>query len=513
MGKVHDDPTGNIRKFYAPSVLKLPLIYNNPTYRKAFLALRDVYNAFGHGMVQDIIMQGRASSTRPRGVRGHVMDNIQKITGIINAPFGVVERITNEKIGMATFMLEYEKLKAAGKTETEAFDGAVDKARLVMKDTVGAYGEAERPPIFRGPGALLLLFKSFSLNIGAFIERQYSKLLYQPMAAVGDLARGRMPKKRSVFTPAEKRQATKTLMALYAGNFLWTGVSGLFGFSVMAKMLAPFIFMFMDDDEREEWARENPEYVNNMPGYIIEQFIPQTFGGYSDIIAYGPVSALTGINLSARIGYDNLFFKDPVMKTGNTWNDTKAWFMDNFAAGVGRADEFMKGANFLMEGNTEQAVKRMVPAAFGAPIKAITAFDEGVKDARGREIIRKGEITLPMAAKMAFGYQPIEVSKSYSRLYGSMEQLGAIKQEGRKLLRALNDARAKGDYDRVIEVEEQIEDFNTLYPGSEITPETIERSQSAYESREKRLYRGVELKGEERERIESDIEAFWSEEE
>ena len=513
MGKVHDDPTGNVRKYYAPSVLKLPLIYKNPAYKKAFLEMRDVYNAFGHGFVNDIVLQGRTSSVRPRGVPGHVMDNVRKIADVINAPFGVVERITNEKIGMATFMLEYDKQKAAGKTEAEAFNNAIDKARAVIKDTVGAYGTAERPPLFKGPGTLLLLFKSFSLNLGSFIERQYSKLLYQPMAAVGDIARGRMPKKRSVFTPAEKRQATKLLMGLYAGNMLWTGVSGMFGFSVIAKMLAPFIFMFMDDDEREEWAREHPEYVNNMPGYIVEKLIPETFGGYSDIIAYGPASALTGVNLSARIGYDNLFFKDPVAKTGNLWNDTKSWFMDNFAAGVGRADEFMKGANFLMEGNVEQAAKRMVPAAFGAPIKAITAFNEGVRDARGREIIREGEFTLPMAVKMAFGYQPIEVTKTYSRLYGSMEQLGATKAEGRKLLRALNDAEAAGDYDRVVEIEEQIDDFNALYPGSEITPETKQRSKRAYESREERLYRGMELKDEERERIEEDIEEYWNEEE
>ena len=513
MGSVHDDPTGNVRKYYAPSVLKLPLIYKNPTYQKAFLELRDIYNAFGHGFVSDIVMQGRTSSVRPRGVGGYVMDNVRKIADVVNAPFGVIERITNEKIGMAAFMLEHDKQKAAGKTDTEAFNAAIDKARAIVKDTVGAYGAAERPPLFKGPGTLLLLFKSFSLNLGAFVERQYSKLLYQPMAAMGDIARGQMPKKRSVFTPAEKRQATKLLMALYAGNFLWTGVSGMFGFGVMAKMLAPFIFMFMDDDEREEWARENPEYVNNMPGYIIEKLIPETFGGYADTIAYGPASALTGVNLSARIGYDNLFFKDPVMKTGDTWNDTKSWFMDNFAAGVGRADEFMKGANFLMEGNVSQAVKRMVPAAIGAPTKAITAFNEGIKDARGREIVRPEEFTLPMAVKMAFGYQPIEVTKTYSRLYGSMEQLGAIKAEGSKLLRALNDAEAAGDYDRVAEVEEQIEDFNALYPGSAITDETKERSQRAYKSREGRLYRGMELKGDDRERIEADIENYWNEEE
>lgn len=512
MGKISDDPTGNVRKYYAPSVLKLPLIANNPAYRKGFLALRDVYNAFGHGMVQEIILQGRTSSVRPRSVPGYVMDGIRKITDIINAPFGVIERITNEKIGMATFMLEYDKLKAAGKTETEAFNGAVDRARAIVKEIVGAYGEGERPPLFRGPGVFLLQFKTFSLHIAAFIERQYSTLLYEPMAAVGDVMRGRKPRKRSVFTPAEKRQATKILMALYAGNFLWTGTAGLFGFSTIAKLLAPFIFMFMDDDEREEWARENPEYVNNMPGYILEKLIPQTFGGYSDAVAYGPMSALSGINLSARIGYDNLFFKDPVRKSDNAWTDTKSWFMDNFAAGPGRADDFMNGVNSLMDGNVARATKLMVPAAFSAPFKASLALDEGIVDARGREIIRKDEPTTQDIIKLAFGFQPINVSKSYSRLYGSLEQLGAIKLEGRKLLRALNDARADGDYDRVAEIEEQIEDFNAVYPGSAITEETKQRSQSAFESREKRLYRGADFKAEDRERIESDIEEFWREE-
>ena len=512
MGTVQDDPTGNVRRFYAPTVLKLPLVKNNPMYAKAFLELRDVYNAFGHGFVNEILLQSGASSTRPKGVAGYVMDGARKITDTINAPFGAIERLTNEKIGMATFMLEYEKQKAAGKTDKEAFDLGVDRARVVVKDTVGAYGLAERPPLFKGVGSLLLLFKSFSLNIGAFIERQLNMLVYEPMAAVGDIARGRMPKKRSVFTKAEKKQATKLLMALYAGNFLWTGVSGMFGYSTIAKLLAPFIFMFMDDEEREEWAREHPEYVNNMPKYIAEKLIPETFGGYGDVVAHGPMSALTDINLSARVGYDNLFFKDPVSKTGNLWNDTTSWFMDNFAAGPGRAADFMEGASAVADGNWKQGAKKMLPAFFGAPTKAVMAYDEGIQDARGRNIIRKEELSTTDLVKLALGYQPLGVSKTYSRLYGSGEQLGAIREQGRKLRRQLNDAYAEDDYDRVTEVEEAIEDFNNTYPGSEITEDAIKRSRSAFESREKRLYRGVDIKEEDRERIEADIEALWAEE-
>jgi len=512
MGTVQDDPTGNVRRFYAPSVLKLPLVKNNPVYAKAFLELRDVYNAFGHGFVNEIVLQSGASSIRPKGVVGYVMDGARKITDIINAPFGAIERITNEKIGMATFMLEYEKQKAAGKTDKEAFDLGVDRARVTVKDAVGAYGQAERPPLFKGVGSLLLLFKSFSLNIAAFIERQFKALLYEPMAAVGDVMRGRIPKKRSVFTKAEKKQATKLLMALYAGNFLWTGVSGMFGYSTIAKMLAPFIFMFMDDDEREEWASENPEYVNNMPGYITEKLIPDTFGGYGNVVAYGPMSALTDVNLSARVGYDNLFFKDPVSKTGNLWNDTTSWFMDNFAAGPGRAADFMKGASAVADGNWEQGAKKMLPAFFGAPTKAAMAYDEGIQDARGRNIIRKEELSTSDLVKLALGYQPLEVSKTYSRLYGSGEQLGAIREQGRKLLRQLRDAEAAGDYDRADEIEEAIDDFNDVYPGSAITEEAKERSRRAFESREKRLYRGVEFKEEDRERIEEDIEEYWAEE-
>jgi len=384
MGKVQDDPTGNVRRYYAPSVIKLPMIKNNPTYRKAFLELRDVYGTFGHGFVNEIVMQGRGSTVRPPTVPGFVMDNVRKIAGIINAPFGAIERITNEKIGMAAFMLEYDKQKAAGATDTEAYNAGIKKANRTVLDIIGKYGQAERPPLFQGYGSLLFLFKTFALNLAAFIERQLRVLAYEPMAAAGDILRGRKPQKRSVFTREEKKQAIKTLTALYAGNFLWSGVAGMFGFSLMTKMIAPFIFLFMDDDDREEWARENPEYVNNMPGYIVEKLIPETFGGYGDIIAYGPASALAGVNLSARIGYDNLFFKDPVAKTGNIWNDTKSWFLDNFAAGTGRADDFMEGVNYLMEGNLTQAAKRMVPAAVGAPTKAIMAFNEGVRDSLPR---------------------------------------------------------------------------------------------------------------------------------
>jgi hypothetical protein len=510
MGTVQDDPTGNVRRYYAPSVIKLPMIKNNPVYLKAFTEMRDVYGLFGHGFVNEIILQGRTSSTRPRTVPSYVMDGAQKIAGIINAPFGAVERITNEKIGMGTFILEYDKQKAAGKTDTEASDAAIDKARRVVADIIGKYGQAERPPLFKGPGTVLFLFKTFALNLGAFIERQLKVLSYEPLAALGDLARLQKPKKRSVFTKAEKRQATKTLMALYAGNFVWSGVSGTFGFTTIAKMLAPFIFLFMDDDEEDEWRRENPEYVNNMPGYIIEKLIPETFGGYGDLVAYGPVSALTGVSLSSRVGYDNMFFRDPVAKTGNIWSDTKSWFLDNFAAGTGRADDFMEGVNFFMEGNAFQAAKRLLPAAFGSPVKAVAAFNEGITDARGRPIIEKDEVTLPMAVMLAFGYQPTKVSKTYARLYGSAEQLGAIKAQQGKLRRKLNDARTAKDYDAIEEVREEIEDFNALNPGMAITRESEKRSERAYKGREKKAYRGMVMQGDDQERIQRDIERYWT---
>jgi hypothetical protein len=509
MGTVQDDPTGNVRRYYAPTLLKLPIIRDNPVYRRAFLEMRDVYGAFGYGFVNEIVMQGRKSSIRPRTVPGYVMDGVQKIAGIINAPFGAIERITNEKIGMAAFMLEYERQKGAGKTDTEAFNAAVDRGRTAITDIVGKYGQAERPPLFRGAGSLLFLFKTFALNLGAFIERQLKILTYEPLAAATDIMRLRKPKQRNVYTKEEKKQAIKLLAALYAGNAMWSGVSGTFGFSVMTKMLAPFVFMFMDDDDREEWARENPEYVNNMPGYIIEKLIPETFGGYGDLVAYGPVSALTGTNLSARIGYDNLFFKDPVAKTGNIWNDTKSWFLDNFAAGTGRADDFMEGVNYFMEGNWKQGAKRIVPAAIGAPTRAVMAFSEGVTDSRGREVIPKDDISLPMAVRMALGYQPIEVTKTYARLYGTAEQLGAIKAQQGKLLRKLNDAKSKKDYDAIEEVLDEISDFNDLNPGMAITREKIKRSGQSYRSREKGLYRGMDLRKEDDERIKRDIDAFW----
>jgi len=154
----------------------------------------------------------------------------------------------------------------------------------------------------------------------------------------------------------------------------------------------------------------------------------------------------------------------------------------------------------------------MLPAFFGAPTKAAMAYDEGIQDARGRNIIRKEELSTSDLVKLALGYQPLEVSKTYSRLYGSGEQLGAIREQGRKLLRQLRDAEAAGDYDRADEIEEAIDDFNDVYPGSAITEEAKERSRRAFESREKRLYRGVEFKEEDRERIEEDIEEYWAEE-
>jgi len=223
------------------------------------------------------------------------------------------------------------------------------------------------------------------------------------------------------------------------------------------------------------------------------------------------VSALTGVSLSSRVGYDNMFFRDPVAKTGNIWSDTKSWFLDNFAAGTGRADDFMEGVNFFMEGNAFQAAKRLLPAAIGSPIKAVAAFNEGITDARGRPIIEKDEdkITLRMAAMLALGYQPLEVSKTYARLYGSAEQLGAIKAQRGKLMRKLNDARTKQDYDAIDEVREEIEDFNALNPGMAITSKTEKRSRQAYEGREKNLYRGMAMTEEDRERIRQDIEPYW----
>jgi hypothetical protein len=502
MGKIEDDPTGNVRSFFAPSIIKLPYIKDNPVFRKAFLDLRDNYNAFGQNFVQQVILGQRPVLARSKGATQSVRNFGTRVSGLLNAPFATMERITNEKAGMAGFILEYEKQKAAGKTDKEAYDAGIDAAYEIISNAIGRYDPSERPPLFQGLGSLLLVFKMYSLNMATYVTRQMTVLMSAVPGAPG----------KSAFTKAERKQAFKLLAGIYAANAMFTGVAGTFGFSTLMGAFAPLVFLLMDDEEREEWARENPEYIHDMPGYVIEKLIPEVFGGYGDLVAYGPLSALTGVNFSSRLGYDNLFFKDPVSKTGDIAADTKTWFMDNFGAGISRADDFIKGVGAFANGDWRNGLRGIAPAAISAPLKGEEAAREGIVTKKGYQVAPADAISLKDAVTLGLGYQPLKLSKTYSRLYGSSEQLQGIKADQRKLLQKLNRARAEGDYELVLEIEEDIETFNQMYPSHAITQETKDRSERAYESRIERLYRGVEFTPEDRERLAEDIDTYWTEE-
>lgn len=266
--------------------------------------------------------------------------------------------------------------------------------------------------------------------------------------------------------PEVRSAAKRQIAGIYASAALMAGVQGIPMFGIAAMMYNLFL-KGDDDDDFDTAARK----------YLGE-------GIYN-----GAINAVSGLEISGRIGLSDLLFRD---------NNTRASdsvllsLMETMGGPVfGVASRMERGLKLINDGNIERGIEQMLPSAFGNMAKSIRFATEGANTLRGDPI--NGEVGAWNSFAQFFGFAPAEYTRQLE-INSSLKNIERTALETRtKLLRQYYVAYRAGDIAEAQSVVEDIVKYNRKFPTSAITPDTIKKSMEQHNRTTRDMYHGITL--------------------
>ena len=435
------------------------------------------------------MLKGEATPKTGSGkLIGRITEGVYNgLTGLFN----MSEKITREAAYLMTFELEHERLmaerKPSTKEETDAvFNDAVAEAVKATQDTLGNYSDVERPLAMKGNiGRLIFLFKQYAVNTTKFF--------------VGNL--------RRMFTkPGERWEAFKELSGVLLMGGLFHGLAGMPLYGVITWALD--MLMDPDDDDPETKAlraKENPYLADNSDARFRYQWLPSVFGqvkipgidgkqhSLSDVLANGPISELSDVNIGSRTTFDGLWFRSG--QAGDTPYQTFVNTVLDNVAGLSWGKSFADAIGLWQKGEITRGFEKILPAAVRGVATSYRLGTEGAETLKGDKMLRANDLSDGNLVAAALGFQPTQLTEIQKRRAAVDDAKNRIEKERNELFSQLNKARLdpEGSPQRVTEVLEKMVKFNRRYPypGMEITVDSLNQSLKGAISQRKYGYQGL----------------------
>lgn len=378
-----------------------------------------------------------------QGEDSGVMWKMRPIMRAASTMFHSAERFNRE----VTFIAAYRLSRQTGATHDTAFYQAVDATYKGHFD----YSSGNRPRIMQGNVAkVLLLFKQFGQNMIYTLSRQ----TYQSIKGE---------------TEAERKEARRALGAVLGMHAAFAGVLGL---PLVGFLLGAASWIGGDDDD--PWDAEIA-----LRNYLAETFNPTI----SNLIMKGVPRAVTPIDMSGRVGINNLLLPDVQEGLeGKRWAESAMSAALGPVAGIGT--NMVKGAQEISEGHNLRGVETMLPVFLKNFAKTYRYSDEGVQDKTGVSIM--DEVSSMDLLVQGMGFSPSDV-RTANDGKSAIYQLNRKLNERRSSLMTLwSRAKMMDDQEEMDNVWEEIQGFNEKNPTRRITRMNLNQS---YRNRKRRIDR------------------------
>jgi len=266
---------------------------------------------------------------------------------------------------------------------------------------------------------------------------------------------------------AAERKAAKTAFAQFAGvtgmSVLFAGLQGIPFFGAAA-----FIHGLFKDDDDDDLAT----------------MVRITAGPFW---TYGPVSALTNLNIAGRLSQTDLLFRD--MQQGSSPSTLATLGTQLLGPVYGVASKVERGFTLMGEGHLGRGIEQVLPSAFGNLFKAYRFATEGANTLRGDPIT--GEVNAWNVGAEAFGFLPAD----YARQLEITNHLKGIDKyvstKETKLLRQYYTARRFRDFDGQQDAREDLQALFRKHPGLGNLNEVIDRSMTSHQKTTARMISGA----------------------
>ena len=504
LGTSKKDANGNVTTNWGqPSINDSNYVnkHPDPAYRKVLKAAWEAANN------RDIFMSTYAADMTSRSktptseYEGWVSRGFRATVNFTGGAFHHLERISRETMYMASFELEFAKLKKEGVSDAEATEQGIKKATNLVYEALFNYTQYNKPRFMKkGLMRIPTQFLTYPMQMTSYLTRNFISML------------SKLPAK-------ERKDAAVKFFGTLGMTGLFSGVVGLPLYSVImgaAEGARELMRPDMDSDDEDPYYDDtdagDPLGKRSLDFWFRETFIPDFFGKGSSLakalgltdeqalmlqrsVKMGPISALTDRNIGASTSLNNLFFTDdaPAESSKEAFQQMLVGLTGPFGGMVGQGFAAVDDFN---NGHINRGVEKLLPAFLRGSATAYRFHEEGLQTRDGYVVRSPEWYTAARLFTQALGVQSTEVAEIQKKSFLAMQMNESVKRDRQEVLDKLDLALRryddKGSESNQKKLDEAIKDIRVYNYKNRPFPIDDDAIMTSLENRAKNRGLGIE---------------------
>jgi hypothetical protein len=264
-------------------------------------------------------------------------------------------------------------------------------------------------------------------------------------------------------SPEDRREARARFVGTMGMAGIFSGVTGLWGFSTVAMIANALVNGLKDEDDEEVFDFE----------LEFTKWAADTFGQNAGTLLTRGVGNMAGVDLASRTKLDDMWFRDS-RKNQDEAEALQSFLVDSLGPTVGLAINAAEAIKLFNTGHADRALEMIAPAFIKNPLVAARYANEGVNTLRGDPLVEDiGAFSLMM---QSIGLRPADVAEQQYKNITIKGQEQAILKERQNLLNLYGIAFMANDSDTLETAYDRIDKFNTKHPSVAIPAATLTKS-------------------------------------
>jgi len=350
---------------------------------------------------------------------------------VVAYAFHHAERFNREIIAMSAFRSAMEK-RANYTDRQKAFAESVAEAKDLTNRSMFDYSAPNKPRFLQSSIARVILqFKQFPQQMTFFLARNAWNTM------------GKLPE-------AEKREARARFVGTMGMAGIFSGVTGLWGFSTVAFIVEAVAQMTAgDDDEPFDFELEFADWAVN------------TFGKNMGTMVSRGIGNAAGVDLHSRLKLDGMWFRDG-RNNLDAEAQVEAFLVGILGPTVGLLPTAARAVDLYKTGHADRAIETMLPGFAKQPMIAARYAQEGARTMQG-ELMKKDFTPFELMIQ-TLGIRPADLAEIQFRNIKVKGQEQAILKKRDNTLNIFALTFMTNDVDGNKKAFDKIMEFNKKYP-------------------------------------------------
>jgi len=362
---------------------------------------------------------------------------------VLSYAFHHAERFNREVMAMSAFRAAMDK-RASMPNRQQAFAESIAEAKNLTNTAMFDYSSANKPRYFQSPIARIVWqFKQFPQQMTFFLTRNL-------LNSIKDLP------------PEQRREARARFVGTMGMSAIFSGVTGLWGFSTVAAVVNAVFNAFGGDDDEEPFDFELA-FVN---------WANETFGAnMGTALTRGSLNALTGLDIGSRVKLDEMWFRDG-RKNQDEAEALQTFLVDLLGPTIGIGVNVARAVDLWNQGHGDRAVEAISPAFIKNVLIAQRMSREGgATTLRGDMLTENPSPFILMMQGLGLRSQELAERQYYNITVKGQEQ--EILKQRQNLLNYYGLTFMSNDVEANEEAFDKIMEFNDKHPSVRIPADSI----------------------------------------